>query len=276
MKKFRLLFYYLLVMFPLSYGKAAEFRPTIYFAQYGWNTQLELYLDVATANGVYYGVYYQMGKTLVVGPMPNQSWTGTGSATAPTIAINHAGQTDDSRCPGMPGGWQCIPETLTVTVDGSVGGCPWIVAMKVHSWSKDMVSGKETHYYGPQTVISSCPPVPLEPYDISWNESTVVHNKLLSLKSTGSVIETTLSTYLMESGKLCDGSKMDERGAYCRFVSQMISFTSSGCDNAKVTVAPTRHPITDKQLHDMLVRVDTTSEQPIDSTCRFQYVLNML
>lgn len=44
MKKLRLLFYYLLVMFPLSYGKAAEFYPVkIYYAEYGWNSQLELY-----------------------------------------------------------------------------------------------------------------------------------------------------------------------------------------------------------------------------------------
>ncbi|OSL87791.1 putative fimbrial adhesin YfcO [Escherichia coli TA249] len=89
----------------------------------------------------------------------------------------------------------------------------------------------------------------------------------------------TLSTYLMKDGKLCDGSKFgdtDDCGAYCRWVSQMLTFTSSGCDNAKVTVTPNRHPITDKELHDMVLRVDTTSRQPIDSTCRFQYVLNML
>ncbi|MFT2603323.1 StfH/YfcO family fimbrial adhesin, partial [Escherichia coli] len=100
--------------------------------------------------------------------------------------------------------------------------------------------------------------------------------KTLSLQSTGGVIEKTLSTYLMKDGKLCDGSQMNEEGAYCRWVAQMITFSSSGCDNANVTVAPNRHPITDKQLHDMVVRVDTSSRQPIDSTCRFQYTLNEL
>ncbi|WP_122990034.1 StfH/YfcO family fimbrial adhesin, partial [Escherichia coli] len=49
-----------------------------------------------------------------------------------------------------------------------------------------------------------------------------------------------------------------------------------GCDDAKVTVTPVPHPITDRQLHDIMVRVDTSVLQPIDSTCRFQYVLNML
>ncbi|RRD55625.1 DUF2544 domain-containing protein, partial [Escherichia coli] len=52
--------------------------------------------------------------------------------------------------------------------------------------------------------------------------------------------------------------------------------TASGCDKAEVSVTPNRHPITDKQLHDMVVRVDTSSMQPIDSTCRFQYILNEL
>ncbi|WP_346763401.1 StfH/YfcO family fimbrial adhesin [Escherichia sp. E2748] len=60
------------------------------------------------------------------------------------------------------------------------------------------------------------------------------------------------------------------------FISQMITFTSYGCTDSKVTTIPNRHAITDKQLHDIVVRVDTTTPQPIDSTCRFQYVLNML
>ncbi len=80
----------------------------------------------------------------------------------------------------------------------------------------------------------------------------------------------------MKDGKLCDSSQMDEAGGYCRWVAQMITFTASGCDKAEVTVTPSRHPITDKQLHDMVVRVDTSSMQPIDSTCRFQYILNEL
>ena len=49
-----------------------------------------------------------------------------------------------------------------------------------------------------------------------------------------------------------------------------------GCDKSTVTVTPTRHPVTDKVLHDIVVNVNTSSGQPIDSTCRFQYVLNEL
>ncbi len=49
-----------------------------------------------------------------------------------------------------------------------------------------------------------------------------------------------------------------------------------GCDDSKVTVTPVAHPITDKQLHDMQIRIDTSSQRPIDATCRFQYILNEL
>ncbi|MEN1226539.1 StfH/YfcO family fimbrial adhesin, partial [Pseudomonas aeruginosa] len=77
-------------------------------------------------------------------------------------------------------------------------------------------------------------------------------------------------------GRVCDGSRMDDRGAYCRFMSYMITFSTSGCDDSKVTVTPVAHPITDKQLHDMQIRIDTSSQQPIDATCRFQYILNEL
>ncbi|EIQ28147.1 hypothetical protein SB96558_3169 [Shigella boydii 965-58] len=87
---------------------------------------------------------------------------------------------------------------------------------------------------------------------------------------------TTLSTYLMEGGRLCDGSNFsdndgsnfsdndgsnfsdnDGRGAYCRAVSELLTFTSYGCDKSTVTVTPTRHPVTDKVLHDIVVNVNT-------------------
>ncbi len=72
------------------------------------------------------------------------------------------------------------------------------------------------------------------------------------------MIEKTLPTFLMKDGKLCDGGQASDEGAYCRFVTQMLTFSSSGCDNGKVTVTPNRHPITDKEVHDMVVHVDTT------------------
>ncbi len=75
-----------------------------------------------------------------------------------------------------------------------------------------------------QKLVLTVPTVPLAPYDVSWNENSVVHNKIVRMQSTGAVIEQTLPTYLMEGGKLCDGSNYDERGAYCRFVAQQMTF----------------------------------------------------
>ena len=81
-------------------------------------------------------------------------------------------------------------------------------------------------------------------------------------------------TYLSDTGCLeIQGASL---GAYCRAVSELLTFTSYGCDKSTVTVTPTRHPVTDKVLHDIVVNVNTSSGQPIDSTCRFQYVLNEL
>ncbi|MCV5179272.1 StfH/YfcO family fimbrial adhesin, partial [Escherichia coli] len=58
-------------------------------------------------------------------------------------------------------------------------------------------------------------------------------------------------------------------------VAQQMTFSTSGCDDAKVTVTPEPQPITSRQLHDMKLRVDTTAQQPIDATCLFTYILNM-
>lgn len=99
-------------------------------------------------------------------------------------------------------------------------------------------------FIGPTKVSSDCPTESPAPYDVSSNENYVVHNKVVRLQSTGGVIEQTLPTFLMENGKLCDGSNFDERGAYCRFVAQQMTFSTSGCDNAKVTVTPEPQPIT--------------------------------
>ncbi|MXE06881.1 StfH/YfcO family fimbrial adhesin, partial [Escherichia coli] len=88
--------------------------------------------------------------------------------------------------------------------------------------------------FGPTKVSSSCPAVPLAPYDVSWNENYVVHNKVVRLQSTGGVIEQTLPTVLMENGKLCNGDNFDERGAHCRVIAQQMTLSTSGCDNAKV------------------------------------------
>lgn len=288
MKKIRLLLCAMLVLF-FSQGAQAKLgavynNVTVYYGTIAGNATLQFYLDLLTTNGVYHGVYYQnTDHGVKYGDLPNHSWTGPGNIPAPKITVRSSDYTQDSPCPGVKEidpnfNWRCSDVVMTIEVNGSAETCPWMVGMTANSTDTVYYNyqPRVEYYRGPTTYTTTCPGEPLTNYDISWSDSRVEHSKVLNLKSTGSVIEQNLSTYLMKDGQLCDGSKMDERGAYCRFVNQLITFTAEGCDDAKVTVAPTQHPITDRQLHDMLVRVDTSSRQPIDSTCRFQYVLNML
>ncbi|EMR9380187.1 StfH/YfcO family fimbrial adhesin [Escherichia coli] len=240
-------------------------------------------LEVVTPAGVYTGTYQSHNPYMLqVGNLDVISWNGPSSIPAPTIYLDHSDEKDISFCPGLAGipstngrGWDCYAADLKVTVTGEVQGCPWLVSSQITTTDQGAVGAT---YIGPKFHNSTCPSIPLTTYDVSWDENTVAHKQTLNLQSAdavGGIIETTLSTYLMESQKLCDGSQFDDRGANCRFVAQMITFTASGCDDAKVTVTPVPHPITDRQLHDIVVRVDTSALQPIDSTCRFQYVLNM-
>ncbi|TGC15774.1 hypothetical protein CRU79_12115 [Escherichia sp. E4385] len=253
---------------------ASTFRDMHTFMGYAgnFNTAIWYELNVQTISGVYQGTYHQEGYTLLTGDIPNISWNGP--LPAPKINVKSAGYVDPSNCPGLPssGDFDCSKVIMDIIVDGDPGGCPWIVTSNIKSQTRSTGAV----YLGPSAFNSTCPPVPLDPYDVSWSPNSVERSKLLSLKSTGGVIENTLSTFLMKDGKLCDGSQFNESGAFCRFVSQMITFTSYGCTDNKVTTIPNRHAITDKRLHDIVVRVDTTTPQPIDSTCRFQYVLNML
>ncbi|QLN19917.1 DUF2544 domain-containing protein [Escherichia coli] len=261
----------------LAAKKIAELYVPMGYSSY--TTEIQFYLKILTPEGVEYGVYKQHSAVLKNENLDLVSWSG--SSIAPILKLARVTNLPKSVCPGLDefdarsdrSDWICEEATLEVYTDEDLHGCPWLVSSYIESSQSRDDTGI---YAGPNKVSSVCPGVPLDPYDISWNENYVVHDKVLQLKSTGSTIETSLSTFLMKDGKLCNGSQYDERGAYCRWVSEMITFTFSGCDDAKVTVTPTRHPVTDKQLHDMLVRVDTTSQQPLESTCRFQYILNML
>ncbi|HBA9566827.1 TPA: DUF2544 domain-containing protein [Escherichia coli] len=227
-----------------------------------------LHVTVLTPGEVAYGVYNTTGYIGTDARVV--SWTGSGPA--PTLTLVDYSSTDNSFCPGINTTlFRCAYETFKVTVQSDNYGCPWIASFYE-------VSDQHAYgiYTGPTDHATACPTIPVTSFDISWNENYVSHSKALQLQSNGSTITTTLSTYLMQDGKLCDGSVFDTRGAYCRVVSELLTFTSYGCDKSTVTVSPTRHPVTDKQLHDIVVKVNTSSRQPIDSTCRFQYVLNEL
>lgn len=280
MKIFRLITCLLLLMFAGVGAQAAKkiamlITPIAYSSQF---TKMKYHLEVLTPEGVDYGVYEPTGSRIVVEDLRELSWTGP--SPGPTLRVETATQVGVSTCTGLSdydalsnrASWDCYNIGIGVYYDGPVEGCPWLIS--TYTESSIALEGLPP-YVGPKVHNSTCP-VSVATYDISWSEDYISYTKVLSLQSTGGMIEKTLPTYLMENGRLCDGSQMDDRGAYCRFVSQMITFSTSGCDSSSVTVTPNRHPITDKQLHDMVVQVDTSSRQPIDSTCRFQYTLNEL
>lgn len=276
MKKIRLLFCILMTLC-FAHGVQAKLGATfnsvdvLYGKSNDVNASFHYFFSLLSpTGGVYYGEYTHPNKVAKVGDvLVNVSWTGPGPA--PSMKVKSAKNADKSLCPGLPGGWSCASLVYSITVESDGLGCPWMAS--VYSVVTSQTDGS---YRAPAANSTECPTVPVASYDISWSEHSVQHNRLLNLKSTGGVIEQTLSTYLMEGGKLCDKNAMDERGGYCRFVANLIAFTAEGCDDSNVTVTATQHVLTDKPLHDMLVHVDTTSRQPIDSTCRFQYILNEL
>lgn len=145
MKKTNLLFRLLILMvFMLGSraGMGQTFRNVyIYYATFGWNSQVELYLDVAEVSSVYYGTYYQSNYVMTLGNLPNRTWTGTGSSPAPTITVKDGTIVNNSFCPGMEAleakdsRWECLKLPLDITVDGDVGGCPWLVSIRATSQS---------------------------------------------------------------------------------------------------------------------------------------------
>lgn len=238
-------------------------------------------VTVATPEGVYYGVY----KAGIVGQhkgdvIPLVSWTGPGSVPAPTLTlVDWDSNIGNSHCPGIDGEyWQCASLTFKVTVASDDYGCPWVATVKNTTTLIGESQGSQS-YTGPVSRGSACPTVPVSTYDVSWSPDSVQHGKTLSFAATGGTINSTLNTYLMESGTLCDGSKYDSRGAYCRFISTGVTLTVLGCSNASiVTTTATAHPITDKELHDINVAVNTKNvgSGATTVTCNFQYILEQL
>ena len=76
---------------------------------------------------------------MTLGNLPNRTWTGTGSSPAPTITVKDGTTVNNSFCPGMEAleakdsRWECLKLPLDITVDGDVGGCPWLVSIRATS-----------------------------------------------------------------------------------------------------------------------------------------------
>ncbi|WP_137646423.1 StfH/YfcO family fimbrial adhesin [Escherichia albertii] len=266
--------------------QAATWIATLHtpMAYSGYLTHVNYYIDIVTPEGFSHGVYTQ--STYVLRPMDLTlvSWSSSNGSPAPTLkAAAFMDTRDDAFCPGLAAydalsnisDWQCYSVPIDVYYDGPIHGCPWLIS--THTDSNISSIDGIGPYIGPAVRNSSCPPVAVAPYDVSWDESYVAHNKTVRLSGGNGVVTQTLSTYLMKDGQLCDGSKMDDRGAYCRIVSQLMTFTASGCDDARVSVTSTPRSVGDKKLHDMVLQVNTSNNVPaIAATCRFQYILNEL
>lgn len=234
------------------------------------NPQMNFYLAILSpSGGVYTGKFVDPHRVpRVQDVLVSSDWNGPGT---PELKIVTAGGTDHAKCTNLASNRNCDYLAFDITIEADGFGCPWMASVYSEVIDSDGI------YRAPKSYSTVCPQVPVDNYNVSWDENTVKQKTALSLQSTGGIIEKTLSTYLLKDGRLCDGGQMDDRGAECRYVANLITFTALGCgDSGKVTVTPIEHPVTDKQLHDMQVRVDTSSLQPIDATCQFQYVLNVL
>ncbi|EHI7784045.1 StfH/YfcO family fimbrial adhesin [Salmonella enterica] len=239
----------------------------------GANRPSQLAITVTTPGEVSYGVWRLVaveGRQLDL-----ISWTG--SSPAPTIVVQNYDNRSipRNRCVNLPDSWdRCAAFTLNITVVDDDFGCPWLAS--THVIAADIFTGET---YSPPDVRSTvCPTVPLDTFDISWSPDRPQHDLTLRFDATGSTVTSTVHTYLLESNKLCDGSKMDTRSAYCRFVSTGITLNVLGCDKSEVTTSAVAHPITDAELHDINVSVNTKriGSGQFSSTCSFQYILDEL
>ncbi|EHF9645894.1 DUF2544 domain-containing protein [Salmonella enterica] len=229
---------------------------------------------VTTPDGVYYGSWKFSGMARKGATATLLSWTGPDPA--PTIVLRDFDNSiSKSNCKNLPSSWKgCGHYTVDITVQSDNYGCPWLAA--THSTAEDLVSGET--YSAPDTRSSACPKVPVKTFDISWDPNVSKQKTTLMFNATGGTVNSTLHTYLMEGGKLCDGSKFDNRGAYCRFVSSGITLNVLGCDQSSVTTSAVDHPITDVELHDINVAVNTRNigSGQFTSTCSFQYIIDEL
>lgn len=235
-------------------------------------------ITISTPTGVNYGVYkapvnqgQRPGETI-----PLVSWSGP--QTAPVLTfISNDSYVGNEHCPGIQGKYfMCASLTLQIEVQSDDYGCPWLAGVSVLTQN---IMGDMTSWTGPLTRASICPTIPVETYDVSWDPNVVKHDTVLSITPTGGTVNSTLKTYLMENGQLCDKSQTTgTRGGYCRFVGMGTTLSVLGCDNSKVITTAVAHALTDKELHDINVSVNTKNigTGTVSSVCNFQYILEQL
>ncbi|WP_105224851.1 MULTISPECIES: StfH/YfcO family fimbrial adhesin [unclassified Escherichia] len=246
-------------------------------------TNVALHMNILTPNGLFGGDLAPGVKFYVNYPYKLTSWrliSGSGPLPpTPTITITDYDNSnvDDALCGGsLPKGWNCGWYKIKVETGTDSYGCPWVA--NIWATSTNAYSGT---YAGPVSHGSICPTVPVASFDISWSKDRVQNDMLLNIASTGGVVHANLPTYLMESGKLCDGSLNDTRGSYCRYVSQMTQLTSQGCTNVEggnsnVTAVVADSSPYDQTLSNIAVEVNTAGTGQFTTECYFQYLMEEL
>lgn len=237
------------------------------------------HLIISIPGDVYKGEYYFSVKS--GGKFQLQSWDGP--SPAPDVTNTGYSDTDISNCPGLSAvgngiNWSCRMWDMTVVVHNVENySCPWVVSLSTTetiTYSPNRPQDVGLTWSGPRGLTTQCT-VPLATYDFSWSPDSVEHDKKLEFTSTGGVITQTLPTYLMESGKACDGSQNDDRGANCRFVSLFTTLSVLGCvGNGNVTTTAEEQPVDSRIRHNINISVNTAGNENIDSTCSYQYVVN--
>ncbi|EPQ6905336.1 StfH/YfcO family fimbrial adhesin [Citrobacter freundii] len=248
----------------------------VYYAYLTSNTEADVQIHLAlpsnktTENGIFdatSSIKRGSGTPTLI------SWS---SSSVPTVLIlsKNLG-VNSSHCPGIDTAlWACGSLDVQYKIHFEDRDCPWNITQ--YTVSVDPSTGKS--WTSPPTRETSCGTVPVATYDISWSKDRVEHEKQLILNPTGDRVETTLPTYLMEGGQLCDSSLMNERGIYCRYVSTGVSVTVLGCDDPHVTTSISKHPMTDTEIVDIHVQADTQhlGAGLFSATCNFRYLIDEL
>ncbi|MED0632337.1 StfH/YfcO family fimbrial adhesin [Escherichia marmotae] len=240
---------------------------------------LKIHVNILTPNGLFTGTINR--AFLPNEPYHLDTWSiadGPGPLPPnPTLAMTAYDNThvDPNLCGPMPDHWNCAWYELKVDTGTDSYMCPWIANI----WGTS--TGIHGTYNGPVSHGSICPTVPVASFDISWSKDRVQNDMLLKIASTGGVVHANLPTYLMESGKLCDGSLNDTRGSYCRYVSQMTQLTSQGCTNVEggnsnVTAVVADSSPYDQTLSNIAVEVNTAGTGQFTTECYFQYLMEEL
>lgn len=113
-------------------------------------------------------------------------------------------------------------------------------------------------------------------FDIFWDVNVLKQKIIFMFDVIGGMVNCMLYIYLMEGGKLCDGSKFDNCGVYCCFVLLGIMFNVLGCDQLSVMISVVDYLIIDVEFYDInvVVNICNIGFGQFMLICSFQYIID--